>query len=313
MRSASSRDRLQPIVPSDGAGGVAVALRIDGSTSFFNYGLADRADNRPHHNRYAVQSRHRCARCSRRRCWRKRCAKGELRLDDPVAKIRRASCNKAATSAASRSGSWRPTRPGLLLPQDHPPWPDRGYTLPEFIRTLNAWTRRARAPGQQHLYTHAGFILLQLALERRYGKPIDELIERRLLRPLGMTSTMLARGDDGPRGRPVPRAQEPRGAGLRGRQRADRRARRADQLLPLAGDGPDVLLPARHGALPRRQSRRAADRAVAARRDGVGAPRRPAHRPAQPAGAGLGDHRRRTSPPSSKSTAASTTRRLISR
>jgi hypothetical protein len=25
---------------------------------------------------------------------------------------------------------------GLLLPQDHPPWPEQGYALPEFIRTL---------------------------------------------------------------------------------------------------------------------------------------------------------------------------------
>ena len=34
-------------------------------------------------------------------------------------------------------------------------------------------------------------MLLQLALERRYGTPIDELIEQRLLRPLGMASTMV--------------------------------------------------------------------------------------------------------------------------
>src|SRR5262249_56037816 len=89
---------------------------------------------------------------------------------------------------------------GLLLPQDHPPWPDWGYTLPEFIHTLNAW-KADGAPGQRHLYTHAGFILLQLALERRYSMPIDELIDRQVLQPLGMISTMLPRGDDGPRGR----------------------------------------------------------------------------------------------------------------
>lgn len=34
--------------------------------------------------------------------------------------------------------------------------------------------------------------------------PIDELIEQRVLRPLGMTSTMLPRGDDSPRGRLTP-------------------------------------------------------------------------------------------------------------
>src|SRR5262249_56872767 len=63
-------------------------------------------------------------------------------------------------------------------------------------------------------------------------------------------------------------------------------------LLPLAGNGPDVFLRARHGRLSRRQSRRVADRAVAARGDELGAPGRPDHRPAQPAGVSLGGSRR---------------------
>src|SRR5205807_9737433 len=40
-------------------------------------------------------------------------------------------------------------------------------------------------------YTHAGYILLQVALERRFGVPIAELMRRRLLMPLGMTSTFI--------------------------------------------------------------------------------------------------------------------------
>ena len=70
----------------------------------------------------------------------------------------------------------------------------------EAPESLNAW-KADRAPGQRHLYTHAGFILLQLALDRRYAMPIDELIDQRVLQPLGMISTKLPRGDDGPRGR----------------------------------------------------------------------------------------------------------------
>ena len=38
---------VRSIVPPDGAGGVAVALRIEGQTLFFNYGWADRANKRP--------------------------------------------------------------------------------------------------------------------------------------------------------------------------------------------------------------------------------------------------------------------------
>jgi beta-lactamase class C len=189
--------QVQSIVPPDGAGGVAVALRLEGKTSFFNYGWADRAGER----RITTDTLFNLA--SLRKVFEttllaQAVRKGELGLDDPAAKyvvelqqggdIRRVTLGQLATHTSR-----------LLLPQDHPPWPDWGYTLPEFIRTLNAWTAE-NAPGHQHLYTHAGFILLQLVLERRYGAPIDELIELRLLRPLGMTSTVLARGGDGPHG-----------------------------------------------------------------------------------------------------------------
>ena len=144
----------------------------------------------------------RCAKCSRRRCWRRRWATANSGSTTPVAKyvveldrdgdIGRVTLGQLATHTS-----------GLLLPQDHPPWPDWGYTLPEFIRTLNAW-KADKTPGQQHLYTHAGYVLLHLALERRYGTPIDELIEQRLLRPLAMTSTVLPRQDDSARGRLAP-------------------------------------------------------------------------------------------------------------
>jgi CubicO group peptidase (beta-lactamase class C family) len=39
--------QVRAIVPADGAGGVAVALRIAGRTLFFNYGWADRSAQRP--------------------------------------------------------------------------------------------------------------------------------------------------------------------------------------------------------------------------------------------------------------------------
>jgi beta-lactamase class C len=188
---------VRSIVPADGGGGVAVALRIEGRTLFFNYGWADRATKRP------ITSDALFNLASLRKVFEttllaQAVHNGELRLDDPVAKY--------VTELAQESDIGRVTlghlathTSGLLLPQDHPPWPDWGYTLPEFIRALNEW-KAEKPPGTQHTYTHAGYVLLQLALERRYGIPIDELIEQRILRPLGMTSTMLPRGDDSPRG-----------------------------------------------------------------------------------------------------------------
>src|SRR5204863_3784558 len=107
---------------------------------------------------------------------------GELTLEEPVARyvtelardndIGRVTLGHLATHTS-----------GLLLPQDHPPWPDWGYTLPEFISTLNEWSADFdHEPGGQHIYTHGGFILLQLALERGLGAPIDQLIAGRILR-----------------------------------------------------------------------------------------------------------------------------------
>ena len=74
---------------------------------------------------------------------------------------------------------------GFVLPQDHPPWPERTFALPEFIATLNAWrSDMDHEPGKQSIYSHAGFVLMHLALERRYGMPYDELMRERLLNPV---------------------------------------------------------------------------------------------------------------------------------
>jgi beta-lactamase class C len=188
---------IKPIVPANRAGGTAVAVRIEGRTLFFNYGFADLADKR------SITSDSLFNIASIRKTFEatllaQAVKRGELDLDDPVARyvvelqqggyIRRVTFGQLATHTS-----------GLLFPTDHPPWPKHGYTLPEFIRALNTWTPEwGEEPGQQHIYTHAGFVLLALALERRFATPIAELITRRVLEPLGMTSTVLPeRGADG--------------------------------------------------------------------------------------------------------------------
>jgi beta-lactamase class C len=192
---------VQSIVPPDGAGGLAVAMRIEGRTLFFNYGWADRVNERP------ITSDSLFNLASLRKVFEatllaQAVRNGEVRLDDAVAKYV-SELDQAGDIGRVTLGQLATHTSGLLLPQDHPPWPNWGYTLPEFIRTLNTW-KADKAPGEQHRYTHAGYVLLQLALERRYGMPIDELIEQRLLRPLGMTSTTLPRHDDSVRGRLSP-------------------------------------------------------------------------------------------------------------
>jgi beta-lactamase class C len=181
---------IAAIVPADGAGGVAVAVRIDGRTLFFNYGFADLASKRPVtsdslFNLASVRKAFEAALLA------EAIKRGELALDDPVAKyvtelqpgsyVHRVTLGQLATHTS-----------GLLLPTDHPPWPHYQYRLPDFIRVLNTWTpEHGEAPGKQHTYTHAGYILLQLALERRFGMPIATLKHRRLLDPLGMNATFM--------------------------------------------------------------------------------------------------------------------------
>jgi len=188
---------IQSILPGDGIGGAAVAVRIDGRTLLFNYGRADMVEERP------ITSDSLFNIASLRKLFEatliaQAVQRGELALDDPVANhvtelaqggtIRRVTIGQLATYTS-----------GLLLRQDYEPWPDWGYTFPEFISTLNAWTpERNLEPGQEHIYTHAGYVLLQLVLERRFALPIGDLLDRRLLKPLGLTSTVLPmRGQDG--------------------------------------------------------------------------------------------------------------------
>jgi beta-lactamase class C len=193
---------IEPMIPANGAGGAAAAVRIEGRTLFFNYGFDDLAGKQP------ITSDSLFNLASIRKIFEvtllaQAVKRGELALDDPVATyvmelqpggyIRRVTLGQLATHTS-----------GLLFPTDHPPWPENSYTLAEFIRALNAWTpERGEEPGKQHIYTHAGFVLLALALERRLATPIAELISRRVLDPLGLTSTIVPeRGADGSGGLP---------------------------------------------------------------------------------------------------------------
>jgi beta-lactamase class C len=180
---------------SSGAGGLAVAVYVRGRVQFFDYGRADQAGKQP----ITPDTLFNLA--SLRKVFEATLValgtlRGELSLDDPVSKyvgelhgnyIRGVTIGELVTHTS-----------GLLLATDHPPWPNDSFTQAQFFDMLNAWTPQAgEQPGRQRIYTHAGYVLLQLALERRYGRPIHELIERRILKPLGMHSTYLPeRGPD---------------------------------------------------------------------------------------------------------------------
>jgi len=170
-------------------GGLAVAVHAAGHTQIFTYGFADQAAQR----RIASDTLFNLA--SVRKLFEATLVslgsiRGEFSLDDPASKyvpeltgdyVKRITIGQLATHTS-----------GLLLPTDHPPWPTDSYSLPRFFDVLNSWTPKAgEEPGKQRVYTHAGYVLLQLVLERRYGRPIAEQISERVLNPLGMKETFL--------------------------------------------------------------------------------------------------------------------------
>jgi beta-lactamase class C len=174
----------------DNIGGVAVAVRINGRTLFFNRGVADMTSRRPitSDTLFNIGSVRKLFEVT---ILAQAVQRGELKFDDPVAKyvteLQRGGAIREVTLGQLASHT-----SGLLLPTDHPPWPTKQYTLADFIRVLNAWTSEpGQAPGRQRVYTHAGYVLLQLALERRFGMPIGELFAQRMLKPLGMRETVL--------------------------------------------------------------------------------------------------------------------------
>src|SRR5262252_4772432 len=182
------RQHVQPMLIA--AGGMAVAVHIDGRSLFFNYGLADVARKEPITSDVIVKLAS-VGKAFTATLLAQAVERSEVALDDPVAKyvtelqqggdIRNVTLGELAshTSGLSRT------------PQQYEPWHRGPYRLPDFIRYLNSWKADdAHTPGKQDIYSNTGFVLLSLALQRRFDTPIAQLMDARLLSPLGMTSTV---------------------------------------------------------------------------------------------------------------------------
>jgi beta-lactamase class C len=173
------------------AGGMAVAVNIDGRTLFYNFGMADAAKKQPitSDSLFNLAS---VGKVFSSTLLAQAVERGELKLDDPVAKyvteLQRGGDIKRVTLGALASHT-----SGLhRVPQQYEPWHRGQYSLPDFIRYLNSWQAgEGHEPGQQDIYSNTGFVLLPLALQRRFDTSIAQLMQQRLLAPLGMTSTVM--------------------------------------------------------------------------------------------------------------------------
>jgi beta-lactamase class C len=209
------REKIQAILPKNGqGGGVAVAVRMDGRTSFFNYGMADNAQNRPV-TAESIFNLGSVGKVFATTLLAQAVKQGELNLNDPVAKyvteLQRGSDVRRITLgqlASHTSGLPR-------VPQQYETWHKGRYTWPDFVRFLNSWKAGPNhEPGQQYLYSNAAMVLLRVALERRFNTRFAALMHQRLTGPLGMNSTALPLPPDllgravqgyGPANRPVGR------------------------------------------------------------------------------------------------------------
>ncbi len=213
--------KVQPILPENGkGGGVAVAVRMNGTTSFFNYGFANNAQNR-RVTEDSIFNLGSVGKVFATTLLAQAVKQGELSLDDPVAKyvtelqrgddIRRVTLGQLASHT---SGLPR-------VPQQYEHWHRGNYTWPDFVRFLNSWkTDPKHEPGQQYLYSNAAMVLLRVALERRFNTRFAALMQERITVPLGMNSTALPLSRDllgravqgyGQMGKPIGRPGEESG------------------------------------------------------------------------------------------------------
>jgi beta-lactamase class C len=184
-------EKVQPILPKSGGGGVAVAVRIGGKASFFNYGMADNGQNRPV-TANSIFNLGSVGKVFATTLLAQAVKNGEMSLGDPVAKYV-AELQKGGDIRRVTLGELASHTSGLpRVPQQYETWHRGRYTWPDFVRFLNSWKAGPnREPGQQYLYSNAAMVLLRVALERRFNTRFAALMHQRLTGPLGMNSTAL--------------------------------------------------------------------------------------------------------------------------
>ena len=122
--------------------------------------------------------------------------KGEVSLDDPVQKFLPASVKIPTRNGKeitlldlATASSGLPGMPNNFKPKD-PTNPYADYTVEQMYEFLNGHTLR-RDIGSQYEYSNLGMGLLGHALALKAGKSYFQLLDERVLAPLGMTDTRI--------------------------------------------------------------------------------------------------------------------------
>ncbi len=168
-----------------------MVVRMNGNTQFFNYGMADNAQNRPV-TADSIFNLGSVGKVFATTLLEQAVKQGQLSLDDPVAKYvtelqRGGDIRRIILGQLASHTSGLPDVPGQY---EHS---HRGkYTWPDFVRFLNSWKADPKhEPGKQYLYSDTAMVLLRIALQRRFNTRFAALMHQRLTGPLGMSSTAL--------------------------------------------------------------------------------------------------------------------------
>jgi serine-type D-Ala-D-Ala carboxypeptidase/endopeptidase len=123
-------------------------------------------------------------------------ARGELSLDDPIAALLPPGTSVPAFNGQQITIGHIVTHTSGLPSY---PWRMTDFNNPyariaerELLGTLGA-TRLTRPPGARWEYSNFAMMVLSYALARRSGKDYEALLQERLLSPLGMSDTYVAR------------------------------------------------------------------------------------------------------------------------
>lgn len=123
--------------------------------------------------------------------------RGEVRLDDPVAKYLPAEVKvptfegkQITLEHLATQTSGLPRMPDNFKPAN-PQNPYIDYTPEKLYEFLSKYTL-TRAPGEKHEYSNLGMGLLGQALSLRLKMSLEEAYKKRILEPLGMKNTMIA-------------------------------------------------------------------------------------------------------------------------
>jgi serine-type D-Ala-D-Ala carboxypeptidase/endopeptidase len=191
------RTALEQRFTGDRTGACVAAAVIDNGTTATAYVCADSKTARPfdEHAAFEIGS---VTKTMTAALLAELIARGEVTLNDPIAKLLPAGTNVPSFNGHHITIGDIVTHTSGL-PSIPPQWrmadmhnPYASLTERDLLGALAA-TQLTRAPGSQWEYSNFAMMVLSYALAKRSGKDYETLLRERLLTPLGMSDTYIAK------------------------------------------------------------------------------------------------------------------------